>query len=85
MIDAGLPQDEPLWSDGPGIPATIRLRVETDQDVETVAEFASELDDVVHVDAYFGSIDYYPAWRLQNSTVVEGPVVTTTSVAPVRP
>jgi len=85
MIDAGLPEDEPMWSDGPGIPATVRLRVETDHDVETVAEFAAALDDVVHSDAYLGSIDDYPAWRLQTSTEVDESVATTTSVAPVEP
>lgn len=80
MIAAGLPEDEPMWDDGPGIPATVRLRVENDEDVVSLSKYAAVLEGVTHVDAYFGTLDFYPPWSFQGDTeVVEETVVTTTT------
>lgn len=79
-IRAGLPLGEPMWSDGPGLNPTVRLRVANDEAVETVAEFASELEGVIHIDAYFGAIELYPPWSFQGSTTIEESVATTTTI-----
>lgn len=73
------PGGEPQVGD---IPATVRLRVATDEDVVTLSKYAAELEGVTHIDAYFGTLDLYPLWSFQGNTdVVEDTVVTTIAFA----
>lgn len=58
----------------------MRIRVASDRAVDTLAEFAAELDGVTHIDAYFGVIEFYPLWSFQGSTTVEESVATTTTI-----
>ena len=82
-IRAGMPPGEPMWSDGPGLVASVRIRVDTDADANTLIKYAADLQGVSWADAYVGAIDAYPPWSYQGSTVVEYDVTTTTSVGPV--
>ncbi len=72
-----------MWSDGPGLVASVRIRVDTDADANTLIKYAADLQGVSWADAYVGAIDAYPPWSYQGSTVVEYDVTTTTSVGPV--
>lgn len=62
------------------IPTSVRLRVESDEDVSTISTIPSELDGVVHIDAYFGSLDFYPAWNYEGRMTVETGIVTTNAI-----
>ncbi len=83
-IRRGLAPGEAMWSDGPGLVPTVRLRVQGDDEaVNKVITFAAALDGVDFAEAYVGAIGVYPAWSFQGGTTVEeSTVVTTTSIAP---
>jgi hypothetical protein len=83
-IRRGLAPGEDMWTDGPGLVPTVRLRVQADDEaVNKVIKFATALDGVDFVDTYVGDIDAYPAWSYQGGTTVEeSNVVTTTSISP---
>lgn len=83
-IRRGLAPGEAMWTDGPGLVPTLRLKVQGDDEaMNGVIRFAGSLDGVDFMDVYVGEIDIYPAWSFQGgATAEEHSVVTTTSIAP---